>query len=75
MTIRIDEQTEYGYLWWLRKMAGVPSVYMTGMGGNRVHLLPDLDSVVVVTTTNFAHRDAHALTDALLEEHLIPALG
>jgi CubicO group peptidase (beta-lactamase class C family) len=72
--VRIDERTEYGYLWWLRTMAGVRSVYMTGMGGNRVHIFPDLDTVAVVTSANFGRRDAHALTDALLEEHVIPAL-
>lgn len=72
--VRIDERTEYGYLWWLRKIAGVRSVYMTGMGGNRVHVFPDLDAVAVVTSANFGRRDAHAVTDALLEEHLIPAL-
>src|SRR4051794_31115882 len=72
--VQIDEQTEYGYLWWLRRVAGVSSVYMTGMGGNRVHLFPDLDAVAVVTSENFRRRDAHALTGALLEEHVIPAL-
>jgi CubicO group peptidase (beta-lactamase class C family) len=72
--VRIDERTEYGYLWWLRELAGVRSVYMTGMGGNRVHVFPDLDAVAVVTSVNFGRLDAHALTDALLEEHVIPAL-
>ena len=38
---RIDEQTEYGYLWWLKSFAGERSFYMTGMGGNRVHVFPD----------------------------------
>src|SRR4029077_17945879 len=72
--VRIDERTEYGSLWWLRKLAGVRTVYMSGMGGNRVHLFPDLDTVAVVTSANFGRRDAHALTDALLAEHIIPAL-
>jgi CubicO group peptidase (beta-lactamase class C family) len=73
--VRIDENTEYGYLWWLRTLGRARSVYMTGMGGNRVHLFPDLDAVVVVTSENFGRRDAHALTDALLEATVIPALG
>lgn len=47
---------------------------MTGMGGNRVHLFPDQDAVVVVTSENFHRRDAHAMTDALLDEHVIPHL-
>ena len=38
---------------------------MTGTGGNRVHLFPELDAVIVITTTNFGRRDAHALSDRL----------
>jgi hypothetical protein len=44
---------------------------MTGMGGNRVHVFPNLDLVAVITTTNFARRDAHALSDRLLVETLL----
>jgi CubicO group peptidase (beta-lactamase class C family) len=67
---RIDAETEYGYLWWLRSFAGYRSVFMTGMGGNRVHLFPDLDAVAVITTTNFRRRDAHELSNRLLEQLL-----
>jgi CubicO group peptidase (beta-lactamase class C family) len=73
--IRIDARTEYGYLWWLRSFGGHRSVYMTGMGGNRVHLFPELDAVAVITTTNFNRRDAHALSDRLLLERLIPLVS
>jgi CubicO group peptidase (beta-lactamase class C family) len=69
---RIDAETEYGYLWWLRSFGGHRSAYMTGMGGNRVHLFPELDAVAVITSTNFHRRDAHALSDRLLVERLVP---
>ena len=72
---RIDAETEYGYLWWLRSFGGHRSVYMTGMGGNRVHLFPELDAVAVITTTNFGRRDAHALSDRLLVERLLPLVS
>jgi CubicO group peptidase (beta-lactamase class C family) len=68
---RIDETTEYGYLWRLRDFAGERCFFMTGTGGNRVHVFPDLDLVAVITTTNFARRDAHALSDRLLEEQIL----
>jgi CubicO group peptidase (beta-lactamase class C family) len=68
---RIDAETEYGYLWWLKSFAGARSFYMTGMGGNRVHVFPNLDLAAVITTTNFARRDAHALSDRLLVETLL----
>ena len=68
---RIDAETEYGYLWWLKSFAGERSFYMTGMGGNRVQVFPDLDLVAVITTTNFRRRDAHALSDRLLVEQIL----
>lgn len=68
---RIDESIEYGYLWWLRSYGGEPCFYMTGTGGNRVHVFPNLDLVAVITTTNFRRRDAHALSDRLLEEQIL----
>ena len=69
---RIDDETEYGYLWWLRTFADHPSFYMTGMGGNRVHVFPTLDLVAVITSANFGRPDAHALSDRLLVEQLLP---
>jgi len=68
---RIDDQIEYGYLWWLRRYGGDECFFMTGMGGNRVHVFPGLDLVAVITTTNFGRRDAHDLSDRLLEERIL----
>ena len=67
---RIDDETDYGYLWWIREFRGHRSYYMTGTGGNRVHVVPDLDLVVVITTTNFRLRNAHELSDELLKRIL-----
>ena len=67
---RIDDQTEYGYLWWIRSFQGHHSYFMTGTGGNRVHVVPDLDAVVVITTTNFRVSDAHRLSDRLVTQTL-----
>src|SRR4051795_6308278 len=47
--IQVDEQTEYGYRWWLRGLAGAASSYMAGAGGSHVRVFPDLDAVDVVT--------------------------
>jgi CubicO group peptidase (beta-lactamase class C family) len=65
---RIDEHIDYGFLWWMREIAGERTVYMTGMGGNRVHVFPESETVVVVTSQNFLRRDAHALSDALVAQ-------
>jgi CubicO group peptidase (beta-lactamase class C family) len=71
---QIDDDTAYGYLWWLRSFAGRSSFFMSGTGGNRVHVLPELDAVVVVTTSNFRLRNAHQVTDRLLVEALLPLI-
>ena len=34
---------------------------MSGMGGNRVHVFPQLDLVAVITSANFGRRDARTL--------------
>lgn len=74
---RIDDETEYGYLWWLKtfKAGGreFRSFYMSGSGGNRIHVFPDERLVVVITTTNFRERGPHDITDRLLTEKVLPA--
>lgn len=75
--VQIDDNTEYGYLWWLKSFGSGNrkhmSYYMTGNGGNKVAVFPDLDMVVVITTTNFNTRGMHEQTDRLLTEYILPS--
>ena len=72
------EGFDYGYLWWLQsfKVNGrtVNSYAMAGSGGNKVFVLPALDAVVVITTTNFQVRGAHPLSEKLLTDLIMPVL-
>ncbi|WP_426086732.1 serine hydrolase domain-containing protein [Janthinobacterium sp. PSPC1-1] len=72
------EGMDYGYLWWLQPFTAngrtVQSYGMAGSGGNKVLVLPELDAVVVITTTNFQVRDAHALSEKLLTKLIMPEL-
>jgi len=76
---RIDDDTEYGYLWWIRsfKSGGksYPAFYMNGNGGNKVLVFPALDMAVVVTSTNFNTRGMHEQTEKLLTDYILPAVG
>lgn len=69
---------DYGYLWWLQQFTvngrAVQTYGMAGAGGNKVFVLPELDAVVVITTTNFGIRDAHPLSEKLLTSLILPAL-
>ena len=70
--------TKYGYLWWLKSLGPAgkrfPSYNMLGNGGNKISVLPGLDMVAVLTSTNYNSRAAHQQTDRLLSECIIAAI-
>jgi CubicO group peptidase (beta-lactamase class C family) len=75
--VRIDDQTLYGYFWWLKSFkAGEqahPAYFMSGNGGNKVVVLPDLDMVVVITSTNYNTKGMHEQTEKLLTDYVLAA--
>lgn len=75
---RVDDHTEYGYLWWLKSFhSGVkdyPAYLMQGAGGNKVAVFPALDMIAVITTTNFNVRDSHQISDRLLTDYILKLL-
>jgi len=76
---QIDDDTEYGYLWWLKsfKSGGkaYPAFLMNGNGGNKVAVFPGLDLAVVITSTNYNTRGMHEQTDKLLTDYILAAVG
>jgi CubicO group peptidase (beta-lactamase class C family) len=75
---RIDDETEYGYLWWLKSFKSgeksYPAFYMSGNGGNKVAVFPSLDLAVVLTSTNYNTKGMHEQTDRLLTEYILRAV-
>ena len=73
-----DQRGNYGYLTWLPtyKVNGRDHAAwaMAGTGGNKVVIVPDLDAVIVVTTTNYGVRNPHALADALITDHALASM-
>ena len=74
-----SENTDYGYLVWLQTLPGSvgkthKTWMMSGSGGNKVVIAPDLDLVAVITTTNFGVRQPHAISEKLLAEHILAAV-
>jgi CubicO group peptidase (beta-lactamase class C family) len=76
---QIDDETEYGYLWWLKTFKsdgrGYPAYFMSGNGGNKVAVFPGLDLTVVITSTNYSTRGMHEQTEKLLTDYILAAVG
>ncbi len=73
------ENTDYGYLIWLQTFPGADGKahktwMMSGSGGQKVAIVPDLDLVAVITTTNFGVRQPHVISEKLLAEHILAAV-
>lgn len=72
---RIDDRTEYGYFWWLRRFGSGEhphtAFYMTGNGGQKVAVFPEIDLVTAITTTNYGTPGMHDQTDRLLAEFVL----
>lgn len=75
---RIDETTEYGYLWWLKSFKSgeksYPAFFMSGNGGNKVVAIPTLDMAVVITSTNYNTRGMHEQTEKILTDYVLAAV-
>jgi CubicO group peptidase (beta-lactamase class C family) len=75
---RIDDQTEYGYFWWLKNFKSGEKSYaaffMSGNGGNKVAVFPELDMVAVLTSTNYSTRGMHEQTEKLLTDYILASL-
>jgi len=68
----------YGYGWWLRDMAGVPTAYAWGYGGQFILLAPELDLVAVTTSSSYPGRDRRSHIRSLydlLEKRVVEAVA
>lgn len=75
---RVDEATEYGYLWWLRAFSSAGRSYagylMQGNGGNKVAVFPALELVAVVTSSKYNARGMRDVSDQLLVNYILDAV-
>lgn len=76
--VRIDDVTNYGYLWWRPRYEVGGTTYvanaMSGSGGNRVYALPEFRMAVVLTKTDFRDSDAHRKSDRLFSDEIAARL-
>lgn len=77
--VAVDDDTTYGYLLWRKTFTNgnndqFPVVFMSGMGGNKVYLVPEQELAIVITSENFRERDMHQISERLLTDHILTAL-
>ncbi|MEO8608315.1 MAG: serine hydrolase [Chloroflexota bacterium] len=63
--------TPYGYLWWVTTEDGHPAYFAAGYGGQYVMVIPDLDSVVVMTSATDQPHPEHR---DLIGDYIVPAM-
>jgi CubicO group peptidase (beta-lactamase class C family) len=67
---------EYGYGWWIDTLAGHPTYYAWGHGGQFIFVVPNLKLVVVATsvpTSGEGRREHQRAIYDLMEHDLVPA--
>ncbi len=76
---RIDENTEYGYLWWLKDLPWqdrqVRVVYMSGNGGNKIGFVPELGLTFAITANNYGARGMHEQTERVLVDSVLASVS
>jgi CubicO group peptidase (beta-lactamase class C family) len=77
-TSRWNPDRQYGYGWWTRTLAGRRACFAWGFGGQYIFVFPDLDLVVVATSTTDVsdeRRGHRRLLFDLIERHIIEPLN
>jgi CubicO group peptidase (beta-lactamase class C family) len=68
-----DDDRSYGYGWWIQELAGHRARYAWGFGGQYIIVVPDLELVVVSTSSSTVSEDRRSHRFAVLDiiEHFI----
>ena len=73
----VQDKNEYGYFWWhdTYEVNGqsIACIEARGAGGQFIFIIPELASVVVITSGNFRNRKGNQPRN-ILKEYILPAL-
>ena len=71
------DKVDYGYLWWHDTYTvnekSFESIEARGSGGQRIFIIPELETTVVITAGNFRNRKSY-LSGKIFEDYILPAL-
>ena len=66
-----SKERPYGYLWWITSPDGHPGYCAIGIGGQYIHVVPDLNIVMVATSTSMGINPEH---QGLMPSFIVPAV-
>lgn len=69
-----DDGWQYGFCWWLNEIYGYEIKTAWGYSGQMIHVIPELDLLVVMTTKTSEGSD-EAYSFSLLENYIIPVFS
>lgn len=74
-----DATLSYGYHFWIDaywwgENGYVRTYFASGLGGNKIFVVPSLDLVVVIASDAYGKDYSHKQVDRMMARHLIPAL-
>ena len=66
----------YGYQWWTRRESDstFDHYFASGNGGQRIHVFPHINMVVVFTGSHYNQAIGHRQLNEILERYILPAL-
>lgn len=71
------DKNDYGYLWWhdtyMINEKAIKSIEARGAGGQFIFVIPELESVVVITSGNFRNGKGYQ-SRKILKEYILPAM-
>ncbi len=76
-TVSRYSRRAYGYGWWLRTLGGHAAYYAWGYGGQFIFVIPELDSVIVATSSpnpGAGRRQHRRQLDELIACWIVPAI-
>ena len=70
----VNDRKKYGYYWWIKNIADQKAFVAEGHSNQFIFILPDLNSVVVITSTTLDDPiEDECYYDNFLEEYVIRA--
>jgi len=65
------ENAGYGYHWWVTTVETYPAYFAAGFGGQYIYVIPDLDTVIVITSECGRHYEENIGT---VGTFIVPAI-